>query len=111
MITSSCNCGIDLTDFLLQDIDKEINVVNVIEPDDSLSHISALYKEVRFKDIQNKVFAEVKKYIDTLLWHKSDFLENNGPSLLNFGNRQGLMDEIAVLKGELEEKNRKYQLC
>ena len=24
MITSSCNCGTDLTDFLLQDIDKEI---------------------------------------------------------------------------------------
>ena len=36
MITSSCNCGTDLTDFLLQDIDKEITLVNVIEPDDSL---------------------------------------------------------------------------
>ena len=54
MITSSCNCGTDLTDFLLQDIDKEIAVVNVIEPDDSLSHINALYEEVRFKDIQKK---------------------------------------------------------
>ena len=38
MITSSCNCGTDLTDFLLQDIDKEITLVNVIEPGDSLSH-------------------------------------------------------------------------
>ena len=36
MITSSCNCGTDLTDFLLQDIDKEITLVNVIETDDSL---------------------------------------------------------------------------
>ena len=72
MITSSCNCGTDLTDFLLQDIDKEITLVNVIEPDDSLSHINALYEEVRFKDIQNKVFAEVKKDIDMLLQHKSD---------------------------------------
>ena len=39
MITSSCNCGTDLTDFLLQDIDKEITFVNVIEPDDSLTYI------------------------------------------------------------------------
>ena len=80
MITSSCNCGTDLTDFLLQGIDKEISLVNVIEPDDPLSHINALYEEVRFKDIQNKVFAEVKKDIDMLLQHKSDLLENNGPS-------------------------------
>ena len=106
MITSSCNCGTDLTDFLLQDIDKEITLVNVIEPDDSLSHINALYEEVRFKDIQNKVFAEVKKDIDILLQRKSDFLENNGPSLTNSGTRQGLMDQTAILKGELEEKNR-----
>ena len=106
MITSSCSCGIDLTDFLLQDIDKEITLVNVIEPDDPLSHINALYEEVRFKDIQNKVFAEVKKDIDMLLQHKSDLLEKNGPSLTNSGTRQGLMDQIAILKGELEEKNR-----
>ena len=106
MITSSCNCGTDLTDFLLQDIDKEIALVNVIEPDDSLSHINALYEEVRFKDIQNKVFAEVKKDIDILLQHKSDFLENNGLSLTNSETRQGLMDQITILKGELEEKNR-----
>ena len=39
MITSSCNCGTDLTDFLLQDIDNEITFVNVIEPDDSLTYI------------------------------------------------------------------------
>ena len=51
MITSSCNCGTNLTDFLLQDIDKEITLVNVKEPDDSLSHINALYEDVRFKDI------------------------------------------------------------
>ena len=56
MITSSYNCGTDLTDFLLQDIGKEITLVNVIEPNDSLSHINALYEDVRFKDIQNKVF-------------------------------------------------------
>ena len=54
-ITSSCNCGTDLIDFLLQDIDKEITLANEIELDDSLSHINALYEEVRFKDIQNKV--------------------------------------------------------
>ena len=39
MITSSCNCGTDLTDFLLQDTDKEITFVNVIEPDNSLTYI------------------------------------------------------------------------
>ena len=66
-ITSSCNCSTDLTDVLLQDIDKEITLVNVTEPDDPLSHISALYEEVRFKDIQNKVSAEIKKDIDMLL--------------------------------------------
>ena len=42
MITSLCNCGTDLTDFLLQNIDKEITLVNVIEPDDLPSHINAL---------------------------------------------------------------------
>ena len=42
MITSSSSCRIDLTDFLLQDIDKEITLVNVIEPDDSLSPINAI---------------------------------------------------------------------
>ena len=102
MITSSSNCGTDLTDFLLQDIDREITLVNVIEPDDSLSHINALYEEVRFKDIQNKVCAEVKKDIDILLQHKSDFLENNEPSLTNSETHQGLMDQISILKGELE---------
>ena len=51
MITSSGNCATDLTDFLLQDIDKEIPLVNVIEPDGSPSHINALYEEVRFKNI------------------------------------------------------------
>ena len=106
MITSSCNCNTDLTDFLLQGIEKEITLVNVIEPDDSLSHINALCEEVRFKDIQNKVFAEVKKDIDILLQHKFDFLENNGLSLTNSKTCQGLMDQTAILKGELEEKNR-----
>ena len=51
MITSSCNCGTDLTEFLLQNIDTEIALANVIEPDDSLSYINALSEEVRFKDI------------------------------------------------------------
>ena len=106
MITSSCNCGTDLTDFLLQNIDTELALINVIEPDDSLSYINALYEEVRFKDIQNKVFPEVKKDIDILLQHKSDFLENNGTSLTNSETRQGLMDQIAILKSELKEKNR-----
>ena len=111
MITSSCNCGTDMTDFLSQDINKEIPFVNVIEPDDWLSHINALYEEVRFKDIQNKVFAEVKKDVDIFLQRKSDFLENNGPSLTNSWTRQGLMDQIAILKSELEEKTDKCQVC
>ena len=96
---------------MLQDIDKETTLVNVIEPDDSLSHINALYEEVRFKDIQNKVFAEVKKDIGILLQHKSDILENNGPSLTNSEICQGLMDQIAILKDKLEEKTEKYELC
>ena len=51
IITSSCNCDTGLTDFLLQDLNKEITLVNVIEPDDSLSNINTLYEEFRFKDI------------------------------------------------------------
>ena len=105
MITSSCNCRTDLTYFLLQDIEKQITLVNVIEPDDSLSSTNALYKEVRFKYIQNNVFAEVKKDINILLQDKSNFLENNGRSLTNSETYQRLMDQIAILKGELEEKN------
>ena len=70
-------------------------------------HISMLYiHELRFKDIQNIVFAEVKKDIDVLLQHKSDFLENNGLGSTNSKTHQGLMDQIAILKGELKEKNR-----
>ena len=38
--------------------------------------------------------------------HKSDFLKNNGLSLTNSETRQGLMDQITILKGELKEKNR-----
>ena len=106
MITSSCDCGTIVTDFLLHDIDKEIALVNVIEPDYSLSHINILHEEVRFKNIQSKVFAEVKKGIGILLQYKSNFLENNGLSLTNSKTHQGLMDRIAILKGELEEKNR-----
>ena len=41
-----------------------------------------------------------------LLQHKSDLLEKNGPSLANRGTRQGMMDQIVILKGELEEKDR-----
>ena len=110
MITSLCNCGTDLTDFLFQDVDKERTLVNVIEADDPLSHINALYEEVRFKDIQNKDFAEVRKDINMLLQHKSDLLENKGPRLTNSGTRQGLMDQIAISKGELEEKNRQISV-
>ena len=38
--------------------------------------------------------------------HKSNFLENNGQSLTNSETCQRLMNQIAILKGELEEKNR-----
>ena len=41
-----------------------------------------------------------------LLQHKSDLLEKNGPSLAISATCQGLMGQIAILKGELEEKNR-----
>ena len=37
---------------------------------------------------------------------KSDFLECNRLSLTNSEIRQGLMDQIAILKGQLEEKSR-----
>ena len=68
-------------------------------------HISMLY--TKRSDLKIfKVFAEVKKDTVILLQHKSDFLENNGLSLTKSEIRQGLMDQIAILKGELEEKNR-----
>ena len=48
---------------------------------DLLSHINAVNERVRFKNIQKKVLAELKKDIDIFLQRKSDFLENNGQSL------------------------------
>ena len=63
LITSWCNCGTDPTDFLFQDMDKEIPLVNETEFDDSLSQMSALYEEVRFIDIQSKVLPEVKNIL------------------------------------------------
>ena len=48
---------------------------------DLLSHINAVNERVRFKNIQKKVLAELKKEIDIFLQRKSDFLENNGQSL------------------------------
>ena len=77
MITSSCSCGTDLSDILLEDIDKEITLVNIVQPNDLPSHINTLYEKVRFKDIQSKVFAEVRKDIDILMQHKFEVLEKN----------------------------------
>ena len=65
-------------------------------------HITMLF---RFKEIQNKVFTEIKEDTDILLQYKTDFLESNGPSLRNSETRQGVMDQIAILNGELEVTN------
>ena len=62
---------------MLEDIDKEITLVNIVQPNDLPSHINTLYEEVRFKDIQSKVFAEVRKDIDILMQHKFEVLEKN----------------------------------
>ena len=80
-INSLCTCGTDLTDVLLQNMNKEITLVNETKLDDSLSHINALYEEVRFKYIQRKVLAKVKKDIEIFPQPKSDLLENNGQNL------------------------------
>ena len=65
-------------------------------------HITMLF---RFEEIQNKVFTEIKEDIDILLQYKTDFLESNGPSLRNSETRQGVMDQIDILNGELEVTN------
>ena len=65
-------------------------------------HITMLF---RLEEIQNKVFTEIKEDIDILLQYKTDFLESNGPSLRNSETRQGVMDQIDILNGELEVTN------
>lgn len=55
-------------------MDREIPLVKETELDDFLSHIGAANEEIRFKNIQKKLLAELKKDIHTFLQHKSDFL-------------------------------------
>ena len=65
-------------------------------------HITMLF---RLEEIQNKVFTEIKEDIDILLQYKTDFLDSNGPILRNSETRQGVMDQIAILNGELGVTN------
>lgn len=55
-------------------MDREIPLVKETELDDFLSHIGAANEEIRFKNIQKKLLAELKKDIHIFLQHKSDFL-------------------------------------
>ena len=65
-------------------MDKEITLVSQTKLDNSLSHISAIHEEVRFKGIQSKVLDEVKKATDIVLRRKSDlWTKNNGKSSTN----------------------------
>ena len=45
------------------DMDREIPLVKETELDDFLSHIGAANEEIRFKNIQKKLLAELKKDI------------------------------------------------
>ena len=56
------------------DMDREIPLVKETELDDFLSHIGAANEEIRFKNIQKKLLAELRKDIHIFLQHKSDFL-------------------------------------
>ena len=71
MIQHSCTCNNDLTDILLEDISKDINVHidfqhDLMDSDNtkSTSEINAMYQELRYKQLKENVMQDVKKELD-----------------------------------------------
>ena len=71
MIQHSCMCNNDLTDILLEDISKDINVYidfqyELMDSDStkSTSEINAMYEELRYKQLKENIMQDVKKELD-----------------------------------------------
>ena len=70
MIQHSCICNNDLTDILLEDVSKEINVHIDIQHEfmdsdntKSTSEINAMYEELRYKTVKGKCYAGRQKIV------------------------------------------------
>ena len=68
MIQHSCTCNNDLTDILLEDISKDMNVHidfqhELMDSDNakSTSEINAMYEELRYKQLKENFTQHVKK--------------------------------------------------
>ena len=77
MIQHSCTCNNGLTDILLEDISKDINVhidlqQELIDSDNtkSISKVNAMYKELRYKKLK-----DVKKELDLYFWQRLSNIE------------------------------------
>ena len=71
MIQHSCTCNDDLTDILLEDISKDINVHidfqnELMDSDNtkSISEINAMYEELRYKQLKGNIMQGVKKELN-----------------------------------------------
>ena len=71
MIQHSCTCNNGLTDILLEDISKDINVHIDFQQEltdsnntKSTSEINAMYKELRCKKLKENVMEDVKKELE-----------------------------------------------
>ena len=71
MIQHSCACNNNLTDILLEDISKDINVHidfqhELVDSDNkkSKSEIKAMYEELRYKQLKGNIVQDVKKKLD-----------------------------------------------
>ena len=71
MIQHSCTCNNDLTDMLLEDISKDINLhidfyYELMDSDNtkSTSEINAMYEELRYKQLKENVMQDVNKELD-----------------------------------------------
>ena len=71
MIQHSCTCNNNLTDILLEDISKDINVHidfqhELMDSDNTNStyEINAIYEELRYKQLKENITQDVKKELD-----------------------------------------------
>ena len=71
MIQHSCTCNNGLTDILLEDISKDINVHIDFQQEltdsnntKSTSEVNAMYKELRCKKLKENVMKDVKKELE-----------------------------------------------
>ena len=101
MIQHSCTCNNDLTDILLEDISKDINVhINfqheIMDSDNtkSTSEINAMYQELRYKQLKENVMQGVKKEFNLYFRQRLSNME------LQF------YDRIAQLESLVENTNK-----